>query len=67
MASFFETSISFWFYDELIDISRFFTTEMYCGTFFWRTFAGAFATIMGLGGGIIHDKYLRKLVERPKD
>lgn len=66
-ASMYETMFTFFVYDELKDFTRYFVTEMGYWDGALKFFNGFVATSVGLSIAIMHDKYLRNLVERPVD
>lgn len=66
-ASFFETIFTFWVYDEFKDLARVFVDVYGFHNGLVKYFNGFLAASMGLGVGIMHDIYLRRLVEFPID
>lgn len=66
-ASFLETFFGFWIYDHFKSFSRFYVENMHYNEGVMKAISGVFATGIALGFGIMHDIFLRNLVEKQVD
>lgn len=66
-ASFFETTIGFYVYDELRSLNLFFVNQLEYWPAAVKTFNATIATLSGLTVSFVHQSFLRYLVEKNQD